>query len=157
MNDAVAMAVFERARDLSRKLPCRAFPKSAMGDDVIKHLSSVDILKHHVIMIGMNDHLAHATDERMMQKQLQAALANGTNLLGLILGVRLLQIRRRWLQRLGLAWCRCCRRRRRVAIGLCILFSFLRRFLCGMMSSGDRGMPRDDLDGDLLAIGHLHA
>lgn len=39
------MTIFKRAPDFSGELPCPTFPQAAMADDVVQHLTAVDILK----------------------------------------------------------------------------------------------------------------
>ena len=66
--DVVLMAVFERASDLPRELPCYAFSQAAVVDDVVQHLTAVDVFKNHVIVVLVDDHLSHAADVGVMEK-----------------------------------------------------------------------------------------
>jgi len=61
------MAVVERAGNLTTEFPGLLLLEPAMGDDVVKHLPTVDIFEKHVPMIISSLHVAHATDERMVK------------------------------------------------------------------------------------------
>ena len=62
MYDVVLVTILERAPDLASKLPCDSFPQATVADDIVQHLSAVDIFENHVVVVLMNDHLPHATD-----------------------------------------------------------------------------------------------
>lgn len=57
-----------------------------MCDDVVEHLAAVDVLEEHVVVVLMDDHLAHAADVRMVQQHRQRRLAQRADLLRGILG-----------------------------------------------------------------------
>ena len=61
------MTITDCTSYLPRKPSGRAFLEASVTD-VVKHLSSVDVLTNRVIMMQMNDHLAHATDVGMVEK-----------------------------------------------------------------------------------------
>ena len=81
MNNAILVAVVERTADLTRELARNTFPKPSMADDVVEHLAAADILEYHVIVVLVNDHLAHATDVRVVKEHGQRGLPKGPNLL----------------------------------------------------------------------------
>lgn len=56
------MAILQRAPNLPREFSCDPFPKSSMRDDIVEHLSSAHILGDHVVVVLVDDHLAHAAD-----------------------------------------------------------------------------------------------
>lgn len=68
VNDAVPMAVLERTTDLSCEFSGCPLAKTSMADDVVEHLSTVDVFKDHIIVVRMNDHLSHTADVRMVQQ-----------------------------------------------------------------------------------------
>lgn len=39
-----------------------------MADDIVEHLAPIDILENHVVMVLMDDHLAHPAYVRVIQK-----------------------------------------------------------------------------------------
>ena len=68
MYDAIPMTILQRRADLPRELPRHAFSKSSMRDDVIEHLSAVDVLEDHVVVVRVDDQLAHAADVRVVEQ-----------------------------------------------------------------------------------------
>lgn len=53
-----------------------------MADDIVEHLPAVDILEHHVVMMLMRDHLAHAADIGMIEQLRKGGFADRANLFG---------------------------------------------------------------------------
>lgn len=86
MHDAIPMTIIQRTPNLPRKLPRHPFPQPPMADNIIQHLAAVDILKHHVVMVLMYDHLAHAADVWMVQEHGECGLAQSADLLGGVFG-----------------------------------------------------------------------
>jgi len=68
MDDIVMMTIAECTAYLPRKLSGCAFPETPVADDVVEHLAAVDVFENHVVMMLMNDHLAHATDVGMVEE-----------------------------------------------------------------------------------------
>ncbi len=66
VNDVVLVAIVEGASDLSCEFASNALAQSTMADDVIEHLTAVDILKDHVVVMLMDDHFAHAANVGVM-------------------------------------------------------------------------------------------
>ena len=66
MHNAVAVAIIQSTGDLSAKLPRLLLFQSAMTDDVVEHLASVDILEQHVPVVVCPDNIAHAADVRVV-------------------------------------------------------------------------------------------
>lgn len=62
MDHIIEMAIFQRTPDLSGELSGHAFPQSPVADNVVEHLPPVHILEHHVVVVLMDDHLAHSAD-----------------------------------------------------------------------------------------------
>jgi hypothetical protein len=89
MYDVVLMQVLQRRADLACKFAGDALAEAAVADDVVEHLSAVDILGDHVIMVGVDDHLAHAADVRVVEEHGERGLAVDADLLGRLLGGRL--------------------------------------------------------------------
>lgn len=91
------MAVFEGAADLPRELAGRALAEPAVADDIVEHLATRDVLKDHVVVVGVDHHLGHATDERMMEEKDNGSLADRPDLLRGFLGDSARdERRRRW-------------------------------------------------------------
>lgn len=65
VDNAVAMAVVESARDLSAELPGLLLLKLAVRDDIVEHLAAVDVLEEHVPMVVGSDDIAQAADVRV--------------------------------------------------------------------------------------------
>jgi hypothetical protein len=38
-----------------------------MADDVVKHLPAIDVLKYHVVMMLMHNHIAHTAYVRVVE------------------------------------------------------------------------------------------
>lgn len=57
-----------------------------MTDDIVKHLTTINVLGNHVIVVLMNDHLTHTADIWMMEEHRQSSFTKGTNLFRSILG-----------------------------------------------------------------------
>ena len=53
-----------------------------MGDDVVKHLPTINIFEEHIPMIIRPLHIAHATDERMVEQGNHGCLSCRTNFFG---------------------------------------------------------------------------
>ena len=57
-----------------------------MANNVVEHLTTVDILEDHVIVVLVNDHFPHAADVRVVKKHGKGSFPKSTNFLGGILG-----------------------------------------------------------------------
>jgi hypothetical protein len=67
MDDRIPVTIIQRAGDLSGKLSRRPFSQPPMTDDIVQHLTAVDKLEDHVIMVRVHDHLPHPADIRVVQ------------------------------------------------------------------------------------------
>lgn len=67
MDDRIPMTIIQRAGDLSGKFSRCPFSQPPMTDDIVQHLTAVDKLEDHVIMVRVHDHLPHPADIRVMQ------------------------------------------------------------------------------------------
>ena len=52
-----------------------------MTDDVVEHLAAVNVLEDHVVMVLVDDHLAHAADVGMVEEHRESCFPECTNLL----------------------------------------------------------------------------
>jgi len=52
-----------------------------MANDIIEHLSTVDILKDHVVVVLVDDHLSHAADVGVVEEHGEGSLSESANLL----------------------------------------------------------------------------
>jgi hypothetical protein len=86
MNDVVEMAILQRTPNLPRKLSRHPFPQSTMADDIVQHLTSIDVLENHIIVMLMDDHLSHAAYVGVIEKHGKASFTKSSNLLGGIFG-----------------------------------------------------------------------
>ena len=86
MNDVVFVTVLEGATDLSGEFPGDALAEAAVGDDVVEHLTTVYEFKDHVVVGGLDDELAHATDVRVVEEHREGGLADCADFLRGILG-----------------------------------------------------------------------
>lgn len=57
-----------------------------MADDVIKHLTTIDIFENHVVVMLVNDHFSHSAYVWMVEEHRECCFTKGTDLLGGILG-----------------------------------------------------------------------
>jgi len=53
-------------------------------DDVVEHLTTVDIFEYHVVMMLMDDHLTHAADVRVMEEHGEGGLTESAYFFGSI-------------------------------------------------------------------------
>ena len=60
MHDIVPVAILQCTSNLPRELARNALPQPPMTDDIVQHLTTIDILEHHVIMMLVNDQFTHA-------------------------------------------------------------------------------------------------
>ena len=75
MNDRIGVTVFQSAAHLSRKLARTPFPQATVTYDVVEHLSAIDILEHHVMMIWVDVHALHPANVWVMQQQDDGSLS----------------------------------------------------------------------------------
>ena len=61
------MAVIERAGNLTTEFSGLLLLESAMRDDVVKHLPTIDIFEQHIPVIFGSLHVAHTTDKWMIE------------------------------------------------------------------------------------------
>ena len=86
MNDIVKMAILQRTPNLPRKFSRHPFPQSTVTDDIVQHLTSIDILENHIIVMLVDYHLSHATYVGVIEKHRKGGFAKSTDLLGGIFG-----------------------------------------------------------------------
>ena len=60
-----------------------------MRDDIIKHLTSIHILKDHVVVVRIDKRVLEASNVGMMQQHDNSALADRSDLFRQIFGLRL--------------------------------------------------------------------
>ena len=81
VNDVIFVAVLEGAPNLSCKFPSDTFAEAAVGDDIIEHLATIYEFEDHVVVGGLDDELAHATDVGMEEEHRKGSLADGADFL----------------------------------------------------------------------------
>jgi hypothetical protein len=81
VDDAVFMTVLERAANLTSELPSHSFPQSAVTDNVIQHLATVDVFENHVVVMLVDNHFPHAADIGMVEQHRERSLSHGSDLL----------------------------------------------------------------------------
>lgn len=86
MDDVVAVQVVECTANLASKLACDAFAQSTVADDVVEHLTAVDVLKDHVVMMLMDNHLTHPTYVGVVEQHGEGSLTDSSDFLGSVLG-----------------------------------------------------------------------
>ena len=86
MNDIVEMTILQRTPNLPRKFSRHPFAQSAVTDDIVQHLTSIDVLENHIIMMLVNYHFSHATYVWMIEKHGQGSFAKSPDFLGGIFG-----------------------------------------------------------------------
>ena len=67
MDDGITVAIIQRAQYLPRKLSSMLLPQLAMTDNIVKHLSPIDVLKKQVEMTLGNDDVPHSANIRMFK------------------------------------------------------------------------------------------
>ena len=68
MYHIVEVTIHQRAPYLPCELPRNTLAQTTMANDIVQHLTAIDILRNHVIVVLMDYHLAHSTDIRMVKK-----------------------------------------------------------------------------------------
>ena len=86
MNDVVEMTILQCTPNLPGKFSRNPLPQSSVTDDVVQHLTSIDILENHIVVMLVDYHLSHATNVGMVEKHGKGGFAKSTNLLGGIFG-----------------------------------------------------------------------
>lgn len=87
VNDTVGVTVLESRADLPRKLPRCTLPQTPVRDDVVEELPSVHVLKDHVVVVWVDEHVLHAGDIRVMEQEDNRSFANDTDFLAEVLRV----------------------------------------------------------------------
>jgi len=85
VGDVVLVTVVDGTGDLPGKLSGDALPEAAVADDVVEHLAAVDILKDHVVVVLVDDHLPHAADVGVVEEHGEGGLSERADLLGGVL------------------------------------------------------------------------
>lgn len=86
MNDVIEMAIFQCTPNLPRELSRNTFPQSTVTNDVVQHLTSIDILENHIIVVLVDYHFSHATYVGVIEKHGKCGFSKSSDLLGGILG-----------------------------------------------------------------------
>jgi hypothetical protein len=68
MNDVIFVTILQRASNLPCELPCNALAEATIFGDIVEHRAAVYVFKYHVIMVLMDDHLAHAAYVWMVEQ-----------------------------------------------------------------------------------------
>lgn len=77
MDDGVSVTVVKSRGDLASKFPSMLLFEFAMGNDIVEHLSSVDVLQDHVIMMRQDHNFVQADNVWMMKDHHDRCLTNG--------------------------------------------------------------------------------
>ena len=75
MNNVVQMAVLQSTSDLPCKLSRHSLSQPAMADDIIQHLSTVDVFENHVVVVLVDDHFAHSANIRVVEEHGEGGFA----------------------------------------------------------------------------------
>ena len=81
MDDIVLVTIVNGTGDLPSKFSGNALPEATMTNNIIEHLSTVDILKDHVVVVLVDDHLSHAADVGVVEEHGEGSLSESANLL----------------------------------------------------------------------------
>lgn len=84
MDDTITVAVVERTGYLARELAGLFFLELAVRDDVVKHLTTIDILKQHIPVVVCTDNIPKSTNVGVVEEGDDSCLACSTDLLGLV-------------------------------------------------------------------------
>lgn len=77
MDDIVEMTIHESTTNLPSEFSSDTFSQTAMADDIVQHLTAVDVFKDHIVMVLMDDHLSHTADVRMVKKHGESGFSKG--------------------------------------------------------------------------------
>lgn len=84
MHDTVPVAVIQRTGDLPGELARLFLLELPMRDNIVEHLTTVDVFKQHVpVICGAHD-IPHATDVGMAHEADNGRFTRGPNFLGAI-------------------------------------------------------------------------
>ncbi|KAH0207727.1 protein kinase, partial [Aureobasidium melanogenum] len=78
MHNAVAMTVIERACNLTTEFTRLLLLEATMRNNVVKHLTTIDIFKQHVPVVVGTDDIAHTADIRMVDQGDNSSFTGGT-------------------------------------------------------------------------------
>lgn len=84
MHNAIAVTVVQSAGDLAAEFPGLLFLEPAVADNVVQHLTTVDILEQHVPVVIRSHDVAHATDVGMVGKGHNGSLSRCADFLAVI-------------------------------------------------------------------------
>lgn len=84
VDDAVSVAVVERAGDLAGELAGLLLLEAAMRDDVVEHLASIDKLEQHVPVVVCAHNISHAADVGVVEQADDGGFSGGSHLLGVV-------------------------------------------------------------------------
>jgi len=82
--DTVPVTVVESTGYLATKLAGLLLLKTAVRDDVVQHLTTVDVFEQHVPVVVRADDIAHPTDVRVVDQGNNGSLAGSADLLGVV-------------------------------------------------------------------------
>jgi hypothetical protein len=86
VHNIILMTIIQGTANLPCKFTSNSFFKPVMTYNVIQHLDIADILKDHVIMVFMDNHLVHCTDVGMVKESREGNFMWGSDFLGCIFG-----------------------------------------------------------------------
>ena len=80
MHNGVTVAIVERTKDLSGKLACVFLSQFAVADDIIEHLSAIDILEEEIEVALCDDDIPHSANIWMSKQRDNGGFTDGPNL-----------------------------------------------------------------------------
>lgn len=92
MCNGVVMAIVQSTSNLTSEFSSSFFLEFAMRDNIIEHLSSIDIFKQHIVVMGHNHNITHSTNVWMTQEGRYSGFPNRSDLFAFIV-VALLVVR----------------------------------------------------------------
>lgn len=87
MDNAVPVAVIQGTSNLTTELPGLLFLELAVRDDVVEHLSAIDIFEQHVPVVVCTDNIAEAANVGMTEEGNNGSLSGGTDLFGMVVAL----------------------------------------------------------------------
>lgn len=84
MDDAVPVAVVESTSNLTAELAGLFLLELPVGDDVVEHLTAVDIFEQHVPVVVGPDDVTQAAHVRMVEQGNYSSLTRGPDLFALL-------------------------------------------------------------------------
>ena len=79
MNNGITVTIVQSAQDLSSKLSGVLLPELSMTNNIVEHLTAIDILKKEIKMALRDNDISHSADIRMSKQCNDCRLSDCAN------------------------------------------------------------------------------